>query len=82
MRIGIYQFRRQSNGKSLPGARKINTELFLYNQWYDYDKLNVLLMQWGQFLAHDISLLRPDNSVGNLIKNTTYYYKYKSQIFM
>ncbi|VVC24327.1 Haem peroxidase,Haem peroxidase, animal type [Cinara cedri] len=62
---GIYQFRRQSNGQSLPGARKINTELFLNNQWYDYDELNVFIMQWGQFLAHDISLLRADDSVEN-----------------
>lgn len=65
--VGIYQLRRQTNGKPLPGARKINTELFLNKQWYDYDKYNVLLMQWGQFIAHDLSLLRPDNSVGKLI---------------
>jgi len=49
----------------LPGAREINTQLFLNNQWYDYDELNVLLMQWGQFIAHDITLLTSDNSVGN-----------------
>lgn len=63
---GIYRFRQQTNGTPLPGARKINIELFLNNQWSDYDELNVLLMQWGQFLAHDISLLRPDvSATGN-----------------
>ncbi|XP_025417048.1 peroxidase-like [Sipha flava] len=62
---GIYQFRQQSNGTPLPKARKINTELFLHNQWHDYDEFNLLLMQWGQFIAHDIALLRPDNSVEN-----------------
>jgi len=49
----------------LPGAREINTQLFLNNQWFEHDELNVLLMQWGQFIAHDISLLKPDTSVGN-----------------
>lgn len=65
--LGIYQFRRQRDGTTLPGARKITTELFLNNQWNDYDELNVFLMQWGQFVAHDITFLRPDNSVGNLL---------------
>lgn len=59
---GIYLFRQQTNGTPLPGARKINVDLFLNSQWYDYNEFNVLLMQWGQFLAHDISLLRPDVS--------------------
>lgn len=68
--VGIYKFRQQLNGSPLPEARKINIELFLNNQWYDYDELNVLLMQWGQFIAHDVALLRPDGSVGKyLIKN-------------
>jgi len=67
--IGIYKFRQQSNGSQLPGARKINTQLFLNNQWYDGNELNVLLMQWGQFIAHDITLLRPDISVGNDLTN-------------
>jgi len=53
----------------LPGAREINTQLFLNNQWYDNNELNVLLMQWGQFIAHDITLLKPDNSVGKDITN-------------
>ncbi|XP_025201922.1 peroxidase-like [Melanaphis sacchari] len=62
---GIYKFRQQSNGSQLPGAREINTKLFLKNQWYDFDELNILLMQWGQFIAHDITLLTPDFSVDN-----------------
>ncbi|XP_022166792.1 peroxidase-like isoform X2 [Myzus persicae] len=62
---GIYKFRQQSNGSQLPGAREINTQLFLNNQRLDDDELNVLLMQWGQFIAHDITLLRPDTSVAN-----------------
>jgi len=53
----------------LPGAREINTQLFLNNQWLDDDELNVLLMQWGQFIAHDITLLKPDISVGNDIND-------------
>jgi len=65
--LGIYKFRQQSNGSQLPGAREINKQLFLNNQWYDFDELNVLLMQWGQFIAHDITLLRPDFSVGMLL---------------
>lgn len=58
----------------MPGAREINTQLFLNNQWYDDDELNVLLMQWGQFIAHDITLLKPDTSVGNDINNKYLYF--------
>lgn len=63
----MYQFRRQSNGLPLPGARQINTKLFLTNQWYDYDELNLLLMQWGQFIAHDVALLRTNDSIGKIV---------------
>lgn len=63
----MYQFRRQSNGLPLPEARQINTKLFLTNQWYDYDELNLLLMQWGQFIAHDTALLRTNDSVGKTV---------------
>lgn len=59
--IGIYKFRKQISGKPLPGARTLQLELFLENQWYQKSKASVFLMQWGQFIAHDVSLLRPDS---------------------
>ncbi|KAL4132814.1 hypothetical protein QTP88_009906 [Uroleucon formosanum] len=85
-RLCIYKFRQQSNGSKLPGARKINTQLFLNNQWYDNNELNVLLMQWGQFIAHDITLLKPDISVDsyvmvkNKVRENRYYWECEKRV--
>jgi hypothetical protein len=57
---GISKLRISSDGKSLPSARKIQVQLFLYKQTNIPDINNQLLMQWGQFVAHDVSILEID----------------------
>ncbi|XP_050540461.1 peroxidase-like isoform X2 [Daktulosphaira vitifoliae] len=57
---GEREFRRQSNGAPLPGPRELQLCLLTENNDI-YDDYNVHLMQWGQFVAHDITLLPPDD---------------------
>ncbi|XP_050540462.1 peroxidase-like [Daktulosphaira vitifoliae] len=60
---GERELRKQSNGTPLPGPRELQLDLLtelstnLYDNYY-----NVHLMQWGQFLAHDIHFMPPDAS--------------------
>jgi len=50
----------------LPSAREIQVKLFLNKQTRIPDNNNQLLMQWGQFVAHDVSNLAIDtNGEGN-----------------
>ncbi|VVC28478.1 Haem peroxidase,Haem peroxidase, animal type [Cinara cedri] len=60
---GDYQFRKQADGSPLPNAREIQIKLFLDKQsrFLENDN-NVLFMQWGQFIAHDVTLLAPFTS--------------------
>ncbi|XP_050419700.1 peroxidase-like [Adelges cooleyi] len=59
---GEREFRKQVNGLPLPGPRELQNNLFqdVSNSWFD--DYNVHLMEWGQFLAHDITLMPPDGS--------------------
>ncbi|VVC28479.1 Haem peroxidase,Haem peroxidase, animal type [Cinara cedri] len=58
---GISKLRVSSeNNKPLPSAREIQIRLFLNKQSKIPDKNNQLLMQWGQFIAHDVSNLAVD----------------------
>lgn len=51
-----------SDGKTLPSAREIQVQVFLDKQTNIPDKNNQLLMQWGQFIAQDVSILEIDNN--------------------
>ncbi|XP_001946575.2 peroxidase [Acyrthosiphon pisum] len=59
---GISKLRASSDGKPLPSAREIQVKLFLNKQIRIPDKNNQLLMQWGQFIAHDVSNLAIDTN--------------------
>ncbi|XP_060841527.1 peroxidase-like [Rhopalosiphum padi] len=59
---GISKLRTSSDGKPLPSAREIQVKLFLNKQTRIPDKHNQLLMQWGQFVAHDVSNLAIDTN--------------------
>lgn len=60
---GKYQFRKQADGSPLPNAREIQIKVFLDKQsQYMENEHNVLFMEWGQFIAHDITLLPGDTS--------------------
>lgn len=50
----------QTDGSQLPSVRLINVELFLSREVYRVDENNVLLMPFGQSLAHDMSGLNTD----------------------
>lgn len=50
----------QTDGSQLPSVRLINVELFLSREVYRVDENNVLLMPFGQLLAHDMSGLNTD----------------------
>ncbi|XP_025194619.1 peroxidase-like [Melanaphis sacchari] len=52
---GFYKFRLQTNGSVLPSTRVINIQMFLNREIYHNDENNVLLLPFGQLLAHDIS---------------------------
>ncbi|VVC27283.1 Haem peroxidase,Haem peroxidase, animal type [Cinara cedri] len=57
---GHYDFRRQTNGSKLPNPRIINIKLFLSREIYRLSENNVLLLPFGQLIAHDISGLPND----------------------
>uniref|UniRef100_A0A2H8TZW2 Peroxidase n=1 Tax=Melanaphis sacchari TaxID=742174 RepID=A0A2H8TZW2_9HEMI len=59
---GISKLRISFDGKSLPSAREIQVKLFLNKQIRIPDINNQLLMQWGQFVAHDVSNLAIDTN--------------------
>lgn len=67
LRINLYFFKEISNlrlslnGSSLPNAREIQLQLFLNKQINISDKNNQFLMQWGQFVAQDVSSLAIDS---------------------
>lgn len=52
--------REQANGKPLPNIRVLNIDLFLGKEQYRVDENNVLLVPYGQLLAHDVSVISPD----------------------
>ncbi|CAG4970316.1 unnamed protein product [Parnassius apollo] len=52
---GVHQFPETSENKQLPNPRAISLLLFPYKNIIDY-KWNLNTMQWGQIIAHDMSL--------------------------
>lgn len=50
----------QTNGSALPSPRVVNIKLFLNQEIYRGDENNVLLLPFGQLIAHDISGLLLD----------------------
>lgn len=58
--LGYYKLREQANGKPLPNVRVLNIDLFLGKEQYRVDENNVLLMPYGQLLAHDVSVIPSD----------------------
>lgn len=46
---------RLYNGHLLPPPRKVSTQLISTNETSNDDRFSHMLMQWGQFLDHDIS---------------------------
>ncbi|XP_017488317.1 PREDICTED: chorion peroxidase-like, partial [Rhagoletis zephyria] len=71
---GISEFRRSVTGGPLPLARVLSTELTFTSSKLDRN-LNVMFMQWGQFLDHDTTLgssTRATNGQGLLCCNRTH----------
>lgn len=60
MLTGYYSLRLQTDGSVLPSSRLINVKVFLSRETYKVDENNVLLMPFGQLIAHDISGLPND----------------------
>lgn len=52
--------RIQTNGSALPNPRLVDVNIFLNREKYSADENNVLLLPFGQLLAHDISGLLND----------------------
>lgn len=50
----------QTNGSALPSARVVSIRLFLNREKYQVDENNVLLIPFGQLIAHDVSGLPND----------------------
>ncbi|XP_050422315.1 peroxidase-like [Adelges cooleyi] len=57
---GASKLRLSTNGKPLPSARELQVRLFMNRQSNIRSKYNQLLMQWGQFVANDVSGLAID----------------------
>ncbi|KAL4142192.1 hypothetical protein QTP88_004701 [Uroleucon formosanum] len=57
---GYYGIRVQTNGSALPYPRVLDVNIFLSREIYRGDENNVLLLPFGQLLAHDISGLPND----------------------
>ncbi|XP_025410681.1 peroxidase-like [Sipha flava] len=57
---GYYELRKQTNGSALPSPRVVNINVFLTREKYRTDENNVLLLPFGQLLAHDLSGLSND----------------------
>ncbi|KAH9416217.1 hypothetical protein DERP_000716 [Dermatophagoides pteronyssinus] len=74
---GISELRISINGRPLPPPRAISTGVFETSGQNDArfsDRWNVMFMQWGQFLDHDITLgssTRASNGQGLLCCNRT-----------
>jgi len=58
--LGFYKIRMQTNGSTMPSTRVVQIKLFLGREKYRVDDNNVLLMPFGQLIAHDISGLPTD----------------------
>ncbi|XP_076043152.1 salivary peroxidase/catechol oxidase-like isoform X2 [Oratosquilla oratoria] len=52
---GFNDPRKASDGGDLPSPRKISTHVIVPNEGNRYKNLTLLVMQWGQFLDHDIT---------------------------
>lgn len=57
---GYYDLRKQTNGSALPYPRVLNVDIFLNRETYRADENNVLLLPFGQLLAHDVSGMPSD----------------------
>ncbi|XP_025194656.1 peroxidase-like isoform X2 [Melanaphis sacchari] len=57
---GYYKLRVQTNGSPLPWPRVLDIDIFLNREIFRVDENNVLLLPFGQLLAHDISSLPND----------------------
>jgi len=57
---GYYKLRLQTNGSALPYPRVLDVNIFLNREIYKVDENNVLLLPFGQLLAHDISSMPND----------------------
>ncbi|XP_001944613.1 peroxidase [Acyrthosiphon pisum] len=57
---GYYSLRVQTNGSELPYPRVLDVNIFLNREIYRVDENNVLLLPFGQLIAHDISGLPND----------------------
>lgn len=71
---GISEFRRSVSGGPLPLSRVLSTEVLTTSSKAD-EKVNVMFMQWGQFVDHDLTLgssTRASNGQGLLCCNRTH----------
>lgn len=61
---------RLYNGHPKPNARKVSSELISTNQVTPDDKHSHMLMQWGQFLDHDMDFSMPSISFNTFQKES------------
>jgi len=69
---GYYGLRVQTNGSALPYPRVLDVNIFLNHEVYRVDENNVLLLPFGQLIAHDISGL-PNDLVSDENGKSTFY---------
>ncbi|XP_050540458.1 peroxidase-like isoform X2 [Daktulosphaira vitifoliae] len=58
----LREFRKQKDGRPLPGSRELYLNLFRNKSNDEDDYFNIHFMQWSQFIAHDITQLPPNNN--------------------
>lgn len=71
--IGYWKLRLQTNGSLLPGPRVVDLHQFLGRELYKVSENNVLLLPFGQLIAHDISGLPNDIPRDINSKSMLYY---------
>jgi len=71
---GYYDLRVQANGSALPYPRVLDINIFLNREIYRVDENDVLLLPFGQLIAHDISGLPSDLVLDENGKSTFYNY--------
>lgn len=76
-----HKIRKQSTGNDLPGPRELQLGIFLPRSADYDDHFNFNVMQMGQWIAHDITLMFGDTSGKNIMVVLSFPIKNLSRIW-